>query len=33
MGTIITIIVLIAVFGMINYSMNKEARQALREES
>lgn len=33
MSNIITIIILIAVFGMINYSMNKEARQALREES
>lgn len=29
----ITIIVLIVVFGTVNYSMNKEARQALREES
>lgn len=29
----ITIIVLIVVFGAVNYSMNKEARQSLREES
>lgn len=33
METIISIIALIIIFGFSNYSMNKEARKQLREES